>query len=209
MIAAASLAQAQSVVGKVVAVSDGDTLTLLIDKQQHKIRMAGIDAPESKQDFGRKAKEDLSMLVFGKVVAVEGTKTDKYGRLVRKVLVEGVDANLAQIRAGLAWHYKEYEKEQTKADRDAYAAAEKEARNATIGLWSMPNPRRPAEFRHGPSVAEDLKSKIIGNKNSRIYHWFGCQGFTKVSEKNRVLFATVKDAETSGYKAAKNCSPPR
>jgi endonuclease YncB( thermonuclease family) len=87
---------AEVLVGKVVAVADGDTITVLDDtKVQHKIRLAGIDAPERKQPFGQRARERLSELVFGKTVQVETEKTDRYGRQVGKVLIEGRDANLA------------------------------------------------------------------------------------------------------------------
>jgi endonuclease YncB( thermonuclease family) len=96
-------AGAATLTGKVVGVSDGDTITVLdAAKTQHKIRLAGIDAPEKAQPFGQKSKEHLSDSVFGKQVQVEYTKTDKYGRTVGKVLVNGMDANLEQIKAGFA-----------------------------------------------------------------------------------------------------------
>lgn len=198
-----------SLTGEVITVSDGDTLTLLVGERQHKIRLAGIDAPELGQDFGGKSKEYLSVRVLGKVVTVVGSKTDKYERLVRKILRDGVDMNFEQVEAGMAWHYKEYELEQTKTDREAYATAEKEAREAKIGVWSIQNPQPPWEFRHGPAMDEKLKGKIIGNKNSKVFHWAGCQGFTKVGEQNRILVATSKEAEAAGYRGAKGCSTPK
>jgi endonuclease YncB( thermonuclease family) len=205
----AGLARGQET-GKVVGVYDGDTITVLTaDKKELKIRMAGIDAPELKQDFGNKAKQNLSKLVYGKTVTLEGSKTDKYGRLVRKVLVDGVDANLAQISFGLAWHYKAYEREQSNEDRMAYALHELEARQSKKGLWSVPKPQPPWEFRHGPVIDEKLKGKIIGNRNSKVFHWEGCQGLTKVGEKNRVVFASSKEAEAAGYRPAKGCSTPK
>jgi endonuclease YncB( thermonuclease family) len=92
--------------GKVVSVYDGDTITALdTNKRQHKIRLAGIDAPEIKQDFGQKAKRRLSKLVFGRAVLIEGGKIDRHGRRVAKLLVHGRDACLEMIRLGLAWHY--------------------------------------------------------------------------------------------------------
>lgn len=193
--------------GRVVNVHDGDTITILTaDKKQLKIRMAGIDAPELKQDFGHKAKENLSKLVFGKIVTLEGAKTDRYGRLIRKVLVNSADANLEQVKAGFAWHYKEYKNEQPKTDRETYATADDNARSSGLGLWSMPHARAPWEFRRSPHVDQRLRGKIIGNKNKRIYHWEGCPGFAKVSERNRALFSSVRDAEAAGYRAAKGCS---
>ena len=93
--------------GQVVGVTDGDTITVLDGQRtQHKVRLAGIDAPEKAQAFGQRSKEHLSSLVFGRQVKVETEKQDRYGRTVGKVLVEGRDANLAMVVAGLAWHYK-------------------------------------------------------------------------------------------------------
>lgn len=97
--------------GRVVSVADGDTLTVLdANHQQHRIRLAGIDAPEKKQAHGNRSKVHLSDLVFGKSVSVDWTKKDKYGRSIGKVLVGSTDANLQQIKAGLAWHCQAYEK---------------------------------------------------------------------------------------------------
>lgn len=129
-------ADAETVAGKVVGVADGDTVTVLdAVKVQHKIRLAGIDAPEKAQPFGQRSKENLSQVVFGKNVTVETGKIDRYGRTVGKVLIGGVDANLEQVRAGFAWHYKKYEREQSAEDRGEYAQAEAAARTARIGLW--------------------------------------------------------------------------
>jgi len=76
-------AQQQTITGKVVGVSDGDTITVLdADKRQHKIRLEGIDAPESSQDYGSRAKQSLSDLVFGKTVTVTSSKRDRYGRVL-------------------------------------------------------------------------------------------------------------------------------
>ncbi len=101
-----------------MGVADGDTITVLdTDKVQHKIRLAGIDAPEKKQPFGNRSKESLSDLVFSKTVTVDTGKTDRYGREVGKVLIDGIDANLVQVQRGFAWHYKAYEREQPAVDR--------------------------------------------------------------------------------------------
>jgi endonuclease YncB( thermonuclease family) len=135
--------------GKVVGVSDGDTIVVLDSKnEQHKIRVAGIDAPEKSQDFGSKAKEHMSDLVFGKTVSLPDAKTDKYGRTVSRVLVGNKDAGLEMIKAGMAWHYKKYEIEQSPADRVSYGAAEINARDARVGLWSQGTPTRPEDFRY-------------------------------------------------------------
>jgi endonuclease YncB( thermonuclease family) len=135
--------------GKVVGISDGDTITVLDgSKAQHKIRLAGIDAPEKSQAFGERSKQHLSNLVFGKTVTVDWNKTDKYGRTVGKVIVNGQDANLSQVLVGLAWHYKQYEKEQSASDRRSYSQAEADARTRRIGLWRDAVQIPPWEFRH-------------------------------------------------------------
>jgi endonuclease YncB( thermonuclease family) len=146
--------QADTLLGKVIHVQDGDTITVLAaDKVQHKILLAGIDAPEKAQRFGNKSKQRLSDLVFGKTVSVDTDKTDRYGREVGKVQLDGVDANLEQVRRGLAWHYKAYQREQSPEDRLAYAAAEKDAAAARLGLWQDAVPVAPWEWRHPAKVA--------------------------------------------------------
>lgn len=141
-------ALSQPLSGRVVAIADGDTLTILDDeKTQHKIRLAGIDAPEKGQPFSQKAKENLSRLVFGQVVTIEGEKRDRYGRRVAKVLLHEVDAGLELVKLGLAWHFKRYQREQNQSDRKSYAEAEEKARAERLGLWADPNPVDPSEWR--------------------------------------------------------------
>jgi endonuclease YncB( thermonuclease family) len=132
---------AATLTGRVVGVHDGDTIKVLdANRQQHKIRLAGIDAPESRQAFGTRSRQNLSSLVFGKNVAVEWKKRERYKRIVGKVLVDGHDMNLEQVRAGMAWWYRQYAKEQTLADRQLYELAENDARAARRGLWADPQP---------------------------------------------------------------------
>lgn len=134
--------------GKVVRITDGDTITVLdSSKTQIKVRLAGIDAPEKAQAFGQKSRQNLSSLVYGKTVTLVGNKTDRWGRKVAKVLVDGVDAGVQQIKDGLAWHFKRYEREQTNEDRKLYADAEIAARRSSTGLWSDKDPLPPWDFR--------------------------------------------------------------
>jgi endonuclease YncB( thermonuclease family) len=149
-----SSAWAEAVTGIVIGISDGDTLTLLDQHHdQHKVRLAGIDAPEKRQDFGQRAKQNLSAMAYGQQATVEGRKIDRYGRLIGKVIVGGTDVNLRQIEMGLAWHYKAYEREQMPGDRLAYAAAENAARSLRRGLWASPQPTPPWEFRRERATA--------------------------------------------------------
>ncbi len=134
--------------GMVVHVADGDTLTVLDDQiTQHKIRLQGIDAPEKAQAFGQKSKQSLNQLVHSKIVTVEFQKKDKYGRTVGKVILNGTDVCLEQIKLGMAWHYKQNQSEQPKEDRDTYAQAELTARTQAVGLWKDKSPTAPWELR--------------------------------------------------------------
>ena len=142
-------AMSTEIAGRVVGVSDGDTITVLVDGHDSvKVRLVGIDAPEKAQPFGAVSKRNLSDHVFGKIVIVETTKKDRYGRVLGRVLVNGTDVCLEQIRAGLAWHYKQYANEQPEGLRASYADAERKARQEKVGLWSFPNQIPPWEFRH-------------------------------------------------------------
>lgn len=152
-------AQGAELEGKVVGVSDGDTVTVLdASKTQHKIRVAGIDAPEKGQDFGQRSKESLSALVFGKAVRLEWSKEDRYGRKVAKVWVaelgclqpscpKTLDAGLAQLTVGMAWWYRQYASEQSPEDRERYAFAETEAQARRVGLWRDVSPVPPWDWR--------------------------------------------------------------
>lgn len=142
------VAHANVLLCHVVAVPDGDTITVLdINKQRHVIRLMGIDAPEKSQPYGQKAKESMSDLVFNKEVSVTWYKRDRYGRTVGQVYVDEADVCLEQIMRGLAWHYKQYEREQSVEDRSRYAIAEEQARIARIGLWSEERQIEPFNFR--------------------------------------------------------------
>jgi len=140
---------AETLHGRIVGVSDGDTVTLLdAAMTTHKVRLMGIDAPEKSQPFGTRSKQSLSSLVFGKQVVVEFYKKDRYGRLIAKIATpKAPDVNLEQVKLGMAWHYKDYQKEQSPIDREAYANAEEEARAYRRGLWSDPDPVAPWAFR--------------------------------------------------------------
>ena len=134
--------------GRVVGVQDGDTITVLDSSNaNHRIRLLGIDAPEKGQAFGNRSGENLSQAIFNRLVIIEWSKHDRYGRIVGKVVLEGQDICLEQIKTGMAWHYKYYQDDQTREDRELYAAAEIAARAAKAGLWIEPDPIPPWDFR--------------------------------------------------------------
>ncbi len=140
--------QAEVITGKVVSVADGDTITILdVGKVQHKVRLAGIDAPEKAQAFGGRSRDSLEELVSGRTVIVETHKKDRYGRMVGKVLLDGLDVNQEQLRRGMAWFYRKYAHEQSVSDQQSYDRAESGAREFGRGLWVDKTPMPPWDFR--------------------------------------------------------------
>ena len=148
MLAVCIPCNAQDIQGRIVGVTDGDTVTLLTaDNVQYKIRLAGIDAPEKKQDYGMASKAALSDCAYDRLARIEGNKKDRYGRLVGKVYVGSTDCNLRQIQLGLAWHYKKYQNEQEVEDRSTYAQEEYVAQSSKKGLWSNNESMPPWDYR--------------------------------------------------------------
>ena len=147
-LAAATLATAAELRGvMVVGVTDGVTITVRDGKQNYKVRLAGIDTPEKGQPFAKRAHQNLSNLAHEKQAIVDCYKTDQYKRKVCRVWVGGNDIALAQLQAGLAWHFKRFENDQTQRERVAYAQAQDEARLRKWGLWHDKEPVPPWEFR--------------------------------------------------------------
>jgi endonuclease YncB( thermonuclease family) len=144
----ASTVTAQALTGRVVGITDGDTLTVLVSRQQVKVRINGIDAPESGQPFADSSKQNLARLAFQKEARLECHTKDRYGWQVCKVWVQPsdcpscgltLDVGHAQILAGMAWWSREYAKEQTPEDSGRYESAEDEARKRKLGLWQDPS----------------------------------------------------------------------
>ena len=147
---------AAEIIGKVIAVSDGDTITVLAPgNRPTKVRLAGIDAPERNQPFGQKSRQHLADLVFGKEVRVSVVDKDRYGRIVGIVYVplkipNGeiiVDVDLAQIESGHAWAYRDYLKGLPAGKAGRYVAAEKDAKEKKQGLWTDKDPEPPWQWR--------------------------------------------------------------
>ena len=103
------LHSAATLTGKVVGIADGDTITVLVENRQVKVRLHGIDCPEKGQAFGTKAKRFTAGLVTGRTVSLGVTDTDRYGRTVAIVhLEDGRVLNHEIVRAGFAWWYRKY-----------------------------------------------------------------------------------------------------
>ena len=131
----------------VVAISDGDTLTARCGTpgayQQVKVRVAAIDAPESRQAFGQKSRQNLARLCFKQRAALQTVDEDSYGRTVANVRCGGTDVATAQVRAGLAWVYTPYA-----SAHPHLAPLQRQARSNSTGLWSQPRPLAPWDYRH-------------------------------------------------------------
>lgn len=130
--------------GKVVGVADDDTITVLRDTEQVRIRLYGIDCPEGGQSFGNKAKKFTSKMVYGRIVEIDHIDTDRYGRIVALVRVNGTFVNAALVQEGLAWVYNYY---CTLPFCEEWFVLQIKAKDAKLGLWADPNPIPPWEFR--------------------------------------------------------------
>jgi endonuclease YncB( thermonuclease family) len=128
--------------GRVVSVHDGDTLTVLVEKRQVKVRLTDIDAPELKQPFGTRSRQSLAELCFGKDATLDVRGQDRYKRTLATVTCAGKDANAEQVRRGYAWTYTRF----ARADSPLFAI-ESEARTAHRGLWSDPAAVAPWDWR--------------------------------------------------------------
>lgn len=179
LIAFAGIANAETYSGRVVGVTDGDTITVLTGGREQKIRLADIDAPESGQPFGSAAKQSLSGLVFGKEVTISGTSKDRYGRLIGRVHVGPTDVNLELVKQGMAWAYREY-------THDAgIISAESRARVQAIGIWSIDDQTPPWEWRHGgaeptkptPHVSETAKREATDSSSRSLDGYFAGRDF--------------------------------
>ena len=169
--------------GKVIGVTDGDTIKVLVNKETVKVRLEGIDAPESGQSYGKKAKEALAEMVAGKTVTVKKTGTDKYQRTLGIMIVGDVDANAKLIEDGWAWHFKKYN------DEDRLAKLEEAARKAKRGLWADENPLAPWEYRArqktpeaAPDESKDEKISYWLNTSSGVRHNQRCEHFQKTKK---------------------------
>ncbi len=173
-------------VGKVVSVADGDTLTILVDKTQHRIRLHGIDCPDAGQPFRTRAKQFAAGKAFGKRVSVTVLDTDGYGRLVGNVfLPDGTNLGHLLVEAGLAWWYQQYAPADT-----SLATIEAKARKSRVGVWSDSKPIPPWEWRN----ARDDGSQVAYagywlNEASGVRHNSECEWYRK-TKRGRECEAT-------------------
>jgi endonuclease YncB( thermonuclease family) len=133
--------------GRVIAVADGDTLSLLVGRQQYTVRLAGVDAPERYQVWGDRSKTNLSRLSMNQMAVAECARVEQQGQKICKLTVKAVDIGLEQIQDGMAWWYWELAKELSPEDQSGYQGTELMAKLRRLGLWQETNPVPPWEFR--------------------------------------------------------------
>jgi micrococcal nuclease len=200
----ASPACAAEYPARVVGIAVGDTLTVLAaGRTQLKIRLSGIDAPESGQDFGTRAKQAASSMAFGKTVTLIERDTDRYGRTVAEIILpDGRSMNREMVGQGMAWWYRKY----APGDK-VLAQLEAEARRQRRGLWNQSAPMPPWNWRMNPQTT----AGVVANRRSHLYHLSSCSTSARVKVENRVSFGTAAAAEAAGYRKAGDCqsSPAR
>jgi endonuclease YncB( thermonuclease family) len=197
---------AQTITGKVVGVADGDTITVLQNQTQYKIRLYGIDTPEKGQDFGKRAKQFTSDLVFGKQVRVVQKDVDRYSRVVGMVFIGNVCVNQEIIRAGLGWTYNRY----CKADicRE-WVSMEAKAKIKKTGLWAHSDPIPPWDYRRGTRSTSKTQAELggayHGNTGSMVFHQPGCRHFN--CKNCTQAFESRAAAIQAGYRPCGMCKP--
>jgi endonuclease YncB( thermonuclease family) len=190
--------------GKIERVTDGDSIRLVTKNSAIiKIRLLGIDAPESNQAFGAESTKNLMRLGHSKEVVAQCIGIDRYRRSLCKILSDGVDLNLEQVKYGMAWHYKEYSKSQSNKDQVAYASAERSAQSSRLGLWSSDEAVPPWNFRKG--IVEKVKSSsytdgTVKMSRSKICHEPGGSYYSRV--KNFRSFNTLEECINAGGKVS-------
>ena len=190
---------------KVVGVVDGDTIDVLRGGNDRlRIRLEGIDCPESGEPFSQVARNQTRVLAFDQVVRVSGRDVDQYGRLVARIVVDRKDVSVELVAAGLACHFKRYSSD------PILARAESDARSQGRGFWA-PSAQKPAcVAREAGTIASSLLSpaaaatgRVIGNVNSRVYHLPTCRNATC---KNCTRpFASRAEAQAAGFRPAGDC----
>lgn len=165
-------AEAAELQGRVISISDGDTLTVLTpDKAQLKIRLVEIDAPESGQPYGKKAKQALSDLIFGQDVTVQYKTKDRYGRILGRVFIDELDVNLRLVELGAAWAYDQYLTDPN------IKKAENRARDSKAGLWNLPAHQimPPWDWRYADKSSSQRSDAEVNGQN-QISGEFSCRG---------------------------------
>lgn len=214
----------RSIEGHVVDVYDGDTITVMDkDRNEWKVKLAAVDAPELGQTFGKKAKKELVELVIDRPVTVTFDRTEGGDRIVgivelesqREILVSVFPININKylVGQGFAWYDRSFERDQDVDERKLYSKLEADARQGKKGLWAEKNPVPPWTFR-GKTAGDNPQSvgtvdenprAIVANKTSRLYYLSYCPDYDKIPMKDQLNFKTASDAQAAGFRLAKSC----
>ena len=213
---------ANSFTGQTIDVADGDTITVLNQNNESvKIRLAGIDCPEGSQVHGNQATQFTVSKVSGKRVRIVPETTDRYGRTVALVLINGENLNEQIVASGNGWVYRKY----CTADYcNDWLKLEETARDAHVGLWADKNPQPPwewrAEHRNGngsgssgnvsvatssAAVAAGAGGSIVyhGNRRSHVFHGPTCRDYN--CKNCTVRLGSYQEAVGAGYRAHREC----
>lgn len=189
----------ETLTGKVLYVSDGDTFTMDVEGQKTKIRFYGIDSPEKTQPGGLEAKEFVLDRVRDKIIEVEVSDIDRYGRIIGKIYYDnGKYLNQEVVKSGHAWWYQQY----AKNDADLKESMV-HAKNNKLGLWQGNNIIAPWDWRRGergttkePTQIEGAGNLVYVTKTGKKYHNKGCRYLKSISASY-----TVEEAKNKGYTA--------
>jgi endonuclease YncB( thermonuclease family) len=162
LLASVLLFASNVITAKVIGVSDGDTIKILHNNREVKVRLYGIDSPEKKMPYGTKAKQFASAFCFNQIVEVHVKEVDHYGRTVAEVFVNGESLNQAMVKNGYAWWYRKYAPNDT-----LLQSLEDQARIAKRGLWKDPKPRPPWEWRKEKREKAAIKKAQQKQKKNR------------------------------------------
>jgi micrococcal nuclease len=188
----------------VTRVADGDTIQVTAGGSSYRVRLEGIDCPESGQPFSQVARNYTRQLAFDQSVSVKVLDVDRYGRLVARVTSQGKDVSFQLAKAGLAWHFTQYSSD------PLLAAAEQEARKARRGLWADEKPippwvarRRPKVAATAPAALEPGAAAFVANTRSGVYHQANCQN-ARCHNCTRT-FRDQASAQAAGFRRAGDC----
>lgn len=188
-----------TVTATVTSVVDGDTVHVqLTDRSDVRVRLDGIDAPERGEPFSAQTTRATRALLFTQAVSLTGTDVDRYGRLVARLRVDGVDASVQLVREGLACHFTRYSSD------PELARAQVDAQRRGAGFWA-PGAQRPA-CANGAREASPPGATVgpyHGNTSSRVFHVPSCRNYA--CKKCTAVFATREAAESAGFRPAGDC----
>ncbi len=206
-------APGQILTGQVVAVHDGDTLTMQSGSFLYKVRLSDVDAPEMGQVFGKQARQYTEQMVLGSWVRVNVALIDRHGRRVGEVIVEdGWVLNEELVHAGLAWYYRVHP-----VRNDRLQKLEQYAFSKKLGLWVEKDPLPPWEFRREsripqlPVTAEQVDYDrifhygMVGNRRTKTVRWPACKKYRLSRPQQALIFHSLQQARELGFTPAKDC----